>query len=448
MYTSSFRRLSGKSQVVGSVELGSFHTRLTHSLKVAQIGRRIAERLRHDDVNNPLDPPSPDLIDFACLGHDLGHPPFGHAGERALDAALERQLSGPAASVGSDILEANRLALGGFEGNPQSFRIVSRLAHKWLPSDGQEGPELPDWFGLDLTAGSLDAMSKYPWARVDPSLEKWGCYGMHAPNDAGTLEWARSATGAAVRLGVGAAKSFECQVMDWCDDVTYAVHDVEDFYQIGFIPMEFLFASDEPTEEWTEFRTFVVDKWNRKEISITSDELDEARLDLVNNVVAIAVAGAFRGTNLERRLAHRRTSGLIHHFVEAVTFSGTPMLHDGEFLVHADTDQARLLRLQCDLLKELIWKYVINSPSLGTQQAGHRRIISDLVQVYCETPNLLPVHLREMLDDHEARTGYADAHLAKLRVVADHVSSLTEQHAMALHRRLTGIDPGGFRDLV
>lgn len=448
LYSSAFRRLAGKSQVVASIELGSFHTRLTHSLKVAQLGRRLSEALQAQQEGQDRGP-DPDLVEFACLAHDLGHPPFGHAGESELHRSIEKKLEVSPSGDTQDFEKVvnDRLELGGFEGNPQSLRLVSRLAHKWLRSDGEPGPP-PDWFGLDPTAAALDAVTKYPWERTTSNLKKWGSYGRCDTSDTATLRWAREATGADPVMSDDAKKCFEAQLMDWCDDVTYAVHDVEDFYQIGFIPLELLFASD-PTDVWEEFRDWLHEKWTAAGRDVTPETLDAVRSNLADFTFHTAVVpGSFTGTNTERRLAHKRTSGLIRRFVDSVTYEGDPFLHNGSFKRHPDTDRDEELQLECDVLKELIWRYVIDSPSLATQQEGHRRIIRDLVDIYCEADQVLPVHLREMLDNYEQAVGYNDPVLAKLRVVSDHVSSLTEQHAISLHRRLIGADPGGFRDLI
>lgn len=194
-YSGAFRRLSGKSQVVASTEIGPFHTRLTHSLKVAQLGRRISEQLRpgsNGGNTSKIKAPDPDLVEFACLAHDIGHPPFGHAGESEIHRTLDEIFAAAdGAAAAKKVAAENTLALGGFEGNPQSFRIVTRLAHKWLLSDGREAIDLPtDWFGLDLTAASMDAVSKYPWKRKTLDQRKWGAYGSGEGSDWAALEWA------------------------------------------------------------------------------------------------------------------------------------------------------------------------------------------------------------------------------------------------------------------
>lgn len=208
LYSDEFRRLSGVTQVVSATEGDVFHNRLTHSLKVAQVGRRMAERLILEsphDLVKVCGGPDPDTVETAGLAHDLGHPPFGHGGEAAIDRLMR-----------------NHGLNEGFEGNPQSFRIVTRLAVRY---PGQEPP------GLDLTRASLNAILKYPWQWEEAAENKgkWGAY----REDSDIFEWAREETG----LQQG-QRSVEAELMDWADDITYAVHDLEDFYRANLIPLE------------------------------------------------------------------------------------------------------------------------------------------------------------------------------------------------------------------
>ncbi|MFG2195066.1 deoxyguanosinetriphosphate triphosphohydrolase family protein [Streptomyces sp. NPDC048639] len=403
LYSTQWRALAGKSQVVASGELGAYHTRLTHSMKVAQLGRRMAERLERQYGG-----PNPALVEAACMAHDIGHPPFGHAGETALRRTM-------------DELRFADGVLDSFEGNAQTLRVLTFLAaHKY-----------PGHRGLHLTRACLDASTKYPWERApldqDPARHlKWGVY----VADREAFAWVRAGR-------TGNAVPVEEQVMDWADDVTYACHDVEDFYRTGLIPLAALFpppgtAGGETERETRRFLDYVEHKRAREGAEFDRAAARELMADIGKR---LAVAAPYSGSHEDAVAVNRRTADLIAYFTRGIELEvgGTAAIRYGARLVIPAERRAA-----CDLLKELVWAYVIDRPALATQQHGKRRIVGELLRWSHESPELLPPDRAEELQLHGD----------PLRAAADHVASLTEDHAIALHQRLSGAGLGSVNDNV
>lgn len=426
LYCTAFRRLAGKTQVVAVSEYGLYHTRLTHSLKVAQLGRRLAERLRiyyldrnRGAANDEDLPPNPDLVEAACLAHDLGHPPFGHAGESVLSVAVDEAIRG---TFPARAKETRWKAVGGFEGNAQTFRIASYLSSR-LP--------LRPRFGLDLTRATLDAITKYPRFRVHGGqiAEKWGAFEL----DRDAFEWMREDE----RPSLNAKQCFEAQLMDWCDDVTYAVHDMIDFYRGGFIPLDRLFryrrlkGAARKRSISSEAREFIQQaaKDNGWDISQAEDAWQ-----ILQTKVEIYLP--FEPTNELKAQTQAVQSQLITYLVEGVDYTGVPCRHDGTLVLHTDPAEAEMRRVVCDLLKRLLWNHVILKPALASQQHGHEHIVRGLLTIYVDNPEVLPSDRAEELDEH--RDG--------IRAAADCVASLTEQDAQALYHRMTGVRLGSITD--
>ncbi|PXY33606.1 deoxyguanosinetriphosphate triphosphohydrolase [Prauserella sp. PE36] len=381
LHSAALRRLAGKTQVVGPGEgaevSGVPRTRLTHSLEVAQIGRGIAAELGAD----------PDLVDTAGLAHDIGHPPFGHNGEQALDEAA--------------------LACGGFEGNAQTLRILTRLEPKVL-GDGDEAA------GLNLTRACLDAATKYPWPREEGTA-KFGVYA----DDLDVFRW--------MREGVpGRSTCLEAQIMDWADDVAYSVHDVEDGVLAGRISLSVLADAEE--------RTAVAELAARHFTSSSVSIVERAAKELLNLPVVAALAANGYDSSLSAQVALKRlTSELVGRFASAAV-TGTRDAHgDGPLRRY----EARLavpeqVGAEVALLKALALRYVMSDRRRLAMQEGQRQLLVELVDVVARRApeSLDPIFLPAW----EA----AGDDAAKLRVVIDQLASLTDAQAHAWHAWHTG----------
>ncbi len=373
LHSASFRRLAGKTQVVAPDEDDVPRTRLTHSLEVAQIARDIGSQLGCD----------PDLVDMAGLAHDIGHPPFGHNGESALDV------------VGSPA--------GGFEANAQNLRLLTRLELKTIAPDGTLA-------GLNLTRASLDAVVKYPWER--PS--QGGKFGVYA-DDAAVFEWMRTGVPAAARC-------LEAQVMDWADDVAYSVHDVEDGVAAGRIDLTSIGGPDERAAVAAAAAAYS---------SESAADLETVLTDLLAMPV-IARGTSVRGPTAGAALK-RVTSELTGRFVTGAV-AATRSVSGTDPLVRYACDLLvpRLLRAEVALLKAVALRYVMADPIRRAIQDRQRELLTELVRVLADrgAPALDPlfaVHYEAAADD-----------AGRLRVVLDQVSLLTDAQAVTRHRTLLG----------
>ena len=408
LYTSAFRRLAGVTQVVAAEEGHVFHNRLTHSLQVAQVARRLAEKLYDDDKTTCelLGGLDADTTEAAALAHDLGHPPFGHAAEETL-----REL---ADSIG---------LVDGFEGNAQSFRVVTTLSLRF-----------PEFDGLNLTRATLNAILKYPWLRSSaPSTKrnKWGAY----DSEQEEFEFARKL------CPIGdTSKSVEAELMDWADDITYAVHDVEDFYRAGLIPLERLSSEKDDSERSRFFdRVFARYSQNGRSLPASESELKEAFTEIVT---FFPVNERYSGQRDHRSKLRNITSALIGRYIRAIKLS-----------VPKKTGEPRIelnpqLKKEVDMWKELTWDYVILNPALATQRHGQKRIIRALFNTYYRAgvqhqSTIFPLAFEEQLEAaHTDASDEKDMRRRVGRIVIDLIAGMTEQQAVTLCHRLSGIALG------
>ncbi|MCX4810892.1 deoxyguanosinetriphosphate triphosphohydrolase [Streptomyces sp. NBC_01239] len=391
LHSAALRRLAGKTQVVtpgtrSQAWDASPRTRLTHSLECAQVGRELGAALGCD----------PDLVEAACLSHDLGHPPFGHNGEQALNEFADD--------------------CGGFEGNAQSLRLLTRIEPKRFVRSDTTG-EMAS-VGLNLTRATLDAATKYPWPRgahpTDPTSGKFGVY----EDDRPVFDW--------VRKGApGTRTCFEAQVMDWSDDVAYSVHDVEDGLHAGHIDPNYLHAEPERQE------VFEVAIGRYAPADTDPAELAEA-LDRLQNEPWWP--HGYDGSAVAQARLKDATSQLIGRFCLAAETAtraayGTGRLtrYDAELVV------PREARLECAVLKAVADRYVMQRAEQERIRADERVVVAELAEVLTtRAPDGLEPQFRAQFDE-------APDDRARKRVIVDQIASLTDASARSLHAHLTSL---------
>jgi len=384
VHAAASRRLAAKTQVVGPGTDDFVRNRLTHSLEVAQIGRDLARALGCH----------PDIVETASLAHDLGHPPFGHNGERAL------------ADLSS--------MCGGFEGNAQTLRILTRLESKTHDVTGRS-------VGLNLTRATLDACTKYPWPRIhavppagvhaDGSprvVVKFGVY----DDDLPVFTWLRDGVD-------GPRQCLEAQVMDLADDVAYSVHDVEDGVVAGRVDLTRL----DIAALWDTVREWYVPAAGK-------GHLDEVLAGLTG--MGSWPDAPYDGTRTALAALKNLTSDLIGRFCGAVqkaTFAAAPgpfVRYQASLLVPEET------LMEIAVLKGIAAHYVMRADGRVALMERQRSLLTELVEVLVDRgPDLLE---RPFADDWVA----AGDDAARRRVLIDQVASLTDASAVSWHGRLVG----------
>lgn len=445
LYSSAFARLSGVTQVITPSPAGrQTNTRLTHSLKVAQVARSIAEQLNDDHRAlqvAALGGADPDVAEAAALAHDLGHPPFGHIGEIVLDDFARRQLNLPQ----------------GFEGNAQSFRIVTLLEVHDL-----------DGAGLALTKGTLAAVLKYPWSRrvksdnfprgrdefdlpISDLREKKFCF-YEDGLEAAPASWERQLFSDVMSLVPRdqqgrPVQSVEASIMDVADDITYALHDLDDFYRAGMIRRSLLLNV---LEDWSVSSSTASQRSIAPRSGAVLSKLATrlaksypTRYDYPTMTAAVerikvrltALDEHFTGTREEIVRVQSMVSELITSFLQNLEIAAGPSW--SRPLVSLASEDWHTV----EILKELTRHFVINRPGLASVQRGQATLLRGLLErvdswLVEEDNERVPPALRGFVQIAEA-AGYGRT-FARSRGVVDYVASLTDLQAIELHRILTG----------
>ena len=399
----AFRRLQRKTQIFGTDE-GDFHrTRLTHSLEVASIGSSLVRNLAMNHSQQLLSSllPADDLINTICLLHDIGHPPFGHGGEVALNYKMRHY--------------------GGFEGNAQTLRLLTKV-------EGSYGA-----YGLDLTRRALLGILKYPvsWSRVvatelpqvNESFSKtirvndWlppkGYFDCEQPeidwllslfSDADrTLFQSLARIPAAKKHGASAYHTFDCSIMDIADDIAYGVHDLEDAIHLRLIKRSQL---DTP-----EFRQF----FSATPLAMHQATLLDSLFDEALHVRKQAIGE------------------MVNYFITAVELQVTNEAFENNLLKYNIVflpEAAALL----GHLTQCVYQYVIDSQEARTFEYGGQTVVLRLFEALSSNPSsLLDIKNRELF--HQATDEQA-----ALRVVCDYIANMTDEYAYRMHERLFGFN--------
>lgn len=391
LHSAALRRLAAKTQVLSPASTADFaRNRLTHSLEVAQVGREIGEALGV----------SADVVDTACLSHDLGHPPFGHNGERALN------------EWAADI--------GGFEGNAQSLRILTRLEAKVIDHEGHS-------VGLNLTRATLDATCKYPWTVDSPMPDpggrlKFGVY----PEDEEVFRWMRE--GAPGRL-----RCIEAEIMDLSDDIGYSVHDFEDAVVNGYVDVR---ALADPAEHHGLVGR--IQQWVGYEF--TREELADALYRLTRLPMWMT---SFDRSRHDLAKLKNLTSDLIGRFARAAV-AATRDAYPGASLARYNGHVVvpRVVESEIAVLKGIMGQAIVTIDARKGVYREQRRVLTRLADALWSTDALWhagadvlePAFAADFLD--------AETDAQRARVVVDQVASLTDQTALDWHGRLVGdVDP-------
>lgn len=396
LYSAQFRRLGGITQVTTPSEFHVFHNRLTHTLEVAQVARRMAERLlqRNSSISADL---NPDVVEAASLAHDLGHPPFGHNGEKTLHQI----------ATGQGESRPDRAIRDGYEGNAQSLRRVCKLAVRE-----------PQMEGLNLTAATLRALIKYPW-QYQHNLEKLDKFGVYDADDAMFRAFWNP--------DQGINQTLEAQCMDWADDVAYSTHDLFDFALAGLVPLAELKSADLAGL--------------REILGERSKQIGDEALGWVTQSFDLLPDPPPLGTSVHSSATVGQLRQWVSHMIrryssELVEVSSL----DGLLTL----EKLQTARQEVDVLKAITYHFAIGSPALAMRQEGERRILRLLYDVLMDSA-LDPNGPSKNLLSSGARM-QLEREIPAPRVVLDVISGMTDAQAVAVYQKLTGHTQGSVLD--
>lgn len=419
LHSPAFRRLQGKTQLFPGHESDFFRNRLTHSLEVAQVAKGIALQLNATKRPYKTHQIDTDLVELAALAHDLGHPPFGHNGEKALDDCMKE--------------------FGGFEGNAQTLRLLARIEKKRFDVGGDycgvstDGRDLR--LGLNLTYRSLAAVLKYdnmiPLERAQDAPLAKGYYASEAP----LVQAIKEKVGAPSKRDAP-FKTIECQIMDLADDIAYSTYDLEDSMKGGFshpLQLRARLGSDPDLVE----RVFTkvkkeVDDVTQEEVfqslqalfDLGSGENSDVDGDDPNYVALLAFSQSINLAS-QGNLRAGFTSTLVDRFVNGIRIKGLDQPKFSKLYLE------RSIQVQIEALKHLNYELMIMSPRLKVVEfRGYDLVKTIFVALDSQDGHLLlPEDCRLM----HSRLRTAPE---RKRLICDFVAGMTDRYAMEFYGRL------------
>lgn len=441
LHSPAFRRLQGKTQLYPGTESDFFRNRLTHSLEVAQISKTIALKINHESLDKHT-AISPDLCEFAGVAHDLGHPPFGHQGEEALDECMRDW--------------------GGFEGNAQTLRILSRLEKKEIQISGVESNS-ESRLGLNLTYRSLASILKYdkripiksserPFDNLNKPMK-----GYYDSEHKLVKEIKNAVVGGNFKKKF---KTVECQIMDIADDIAYSTYDLEDGFKAGFYHPVSFFSYPEKVYEnvaakvekatgkpfkGADVKATLYDIFS--EVYSVDAELYNIGIDEKGNDYAVFPSNSFT-TDIANIVNHVNatsqniakngnlrtilTSDLVNKAIE-----GIEIKVNKRFPSQSIVDLNRNLKIRVEVLKNFTYESQILSPRLKISEFRGQEIVKDIFNVLLKNDGwrLLPDDYQEIFylvqeDDMEKR-----------RCICDFIAGMTDQYAIEFYGRMKSENP-------
>ncbi len=439
MHSPSFRRLQGKTQLFAGLESDFFRNRLTHSLEVAQIARGIGETINYKLTKQPHKPINIDLLMFAGLAHDIGHPPFGHAGERILNTLMK--------------------SYGGFESNAQNLRILAKLEKKlddldtspWSDGIWYDGTGKERSTGLNLTFRSLASILKYDRkinynksvSKTKEKKNKSNCpvcaeyinpdsIGKNKKKDKPLQGYYSSEETLVERIKKAVAgnsrqsdfKTIECWIMDLADDIAFSTYDIEDAFKGGILLPSDVYSPSESV------LNKVIEE-TKKESGVSIDKITAVRIvraifgDLgLEDIIMLLGSKQF---NKDGYLRTDLTSQLVKDAIEKTSIV---LNKTNPSLSKVEMDQN--IKIRVSVLKNLVYELIINSNRLKIIDYQGTRIIREIFIALAseQGPELLP-------EDFRNKYAQAKSDEHKYRTICDFIAGMTDRYAIEFHSRLT-----------